>query len=49
MASVDGKDAGVRDVHRAVECRDQLERPQSDETMVTYDFSGEEDPAKKEQ
>ena len=49
VAMVEHWEAGVRDVHRAVACRDQLERPQSDETMVTYDFSGEEDPPKKEQ
>jgi NTE family protein len=49
VAMVEHWEAGVRDVHRAAACRDQLERPQSDETMVTYDFSGEEDPPKKEQ
>ena len=47
VAMVEHWEAGVRDVHRAVARRDQLERPQSDETMVTYDFS--EDPPKKEQ
>jgi len=48
VAMVEHWEAGVRDVHRAVECRDQLERPQSGETMVTYDFSGDEYPPKKE-
>ena len=49
IAMVEHWEAGVRDVHRSMECRDRLERPQSDETMVTYDFSGDEDPPKKEQ
>jgi NTE family protein len=48
VAMVEHWEAGVRDVHRSMECRDRLERPQSDETMVTYDFSGEEDTPKKE-
>jgi NTE family protein len=48
VAMVEHWEAGVRDVHRSMECRDRLERPQSDETMVTYDFSGEENPPKKE-
>jgi len=41
-------DAGVRDVHRSMQHEEWLERPQSGETMVTYDFSDEENPAKKE-
>ncbi len=48
VAMVEHWEAGVRDVHRSMECRDRLERPQSDETMVTYDFSGEENPPTKE-
>jgi NTE family protein len=28
--------------------KDWLQRPQSDETMVTYDLSDEESPVKKE-
>src|SRR5579863_1144392 len=48
VAMVEHWEAGVRDVHRVAECRERLERPQSDETMVTYDFSDEEDSPKKE-
>jgi NTE family protein len=48
LAMVEHWEAGVRDVHRSMECRDRLERPQSDETMVTYDFSGDDNPPKKE-
>src|ERR1700692_667861 len=33
--------AGVRDVHLSMRHKDWLERPQSDETMVTYDLTGE--------
>jgi NTE family protein len=42
--------AGVRDVHQSMQHKDWLERPQSGETMVTYDLTrdGEEVPAKKE-
>jgi len=40
--------AGVRDVHRSMQHEDWLERPQSGETMVTYDLSGEENPPTKE-
>jgi NTE family protein len=49
VAMVEHWEAGVRDVHRSMQCRDRLERPQTDETMVTYDLSGEQDPPKKEQ
>jgi NTE family protein len=48
VAMVEHWEAGERDVHRSMECRDRLERPQTGETMVTYDFSGEEDFPKKE-
>jgi NTE family protein len=41
-------DAGVRDVYRSMQHEDWLERPQSGETMVTYDLSDEENPSKKE-
>ena len=41
-------DAGVRDVYRSMQHEEWLERPQSDETMVTYDLSDEENPSKKE-
>jgi NTE family protein len=42
--------AGARDVHLSMRHKDWLERPQSGETMVTYDLTrdGEEAPAKKE-
>ena len=33
--------AGERDVHLSMRHKDRLERPQSGETMVTYDLSGE--------
>jgi NTE family protein len=33
--------AGERDVHRSMRHEDWLERPQSGETMVTYDLTGE--------
>ena len=33
--------AGVRDVHLSMRHKDWLERPQSGETMVTYDLSGD--------
>src|SRR5882672_6841052 len=33
--------AGVRDVHLSMRHKESLERPQSDETMVTYDLAGD--------
>jgi NTE family protein len=33
--------AGVRDVHLSMRRKERLERPQSDETMVTYDLAGD--------
>jgi NTE family protein len=33
--------AGARDVHMSMRHKDWLERPQSDETMVTYDLTGD--------
>jgi NTE family protein len=47
VAMVEHWEAGVRDVHTAMRHRDCLHRPQSDETMVSYDLSGE-GPTKKE-
>lgn len=47
VAMVEHWEAGVRDVHRSLQHKDWLERPQAGETMVTYDLSGE-DPPKKE-
>ncbi|HET7887920.1 MAG TPA: patatin-like phospholipase family protein [Bradyrhizobium sp.] len=49
VAMVEHWEAGVRDVHQSMRHKDWLERPQSDETMVTYDLSGEENPPQKEQ
>jgi NTE family protein len=48
VAMAEHWEAGVRDVNRSMQHEDWLERPQSDETMVTYDLSGEESPPKKE-
>jgi NTE family protein len=33
--------AGVRDVHLSLRHEDWLQRPQSGETMVTYDLTGD--------
>ncbi len=41
-------EAGVRDVHLSMRHKEWLDRPQSGETMVSYDLSGEESPIKKE-
>jgi NTE family protein len=49
VAMVEHWEAGVRDVHRSMRHKDCLERPQTGETMTTYDLSGEENPPKKEQ
>jgi NTE family protein len=48
VAMVEHWEAGERDVHHSMQHKDWLERPQSGETMVTYDFSDEENPSKKE-
>src|ERR1700732_4102646 len=40
--------AGVRDVHLSMRHKDWLERPQSDETMVTYDLTGDDPPKGKQ-
>jgi len=37
--------AGVRDVHVSMRHKDWLEQPQPDETMVTYDLTGETTPS----
>ncbi len=39
--------AGVRDVHLSMRHKDWLERPQSGETMVTYDLTGDSPEAPK--
>lgn len=49
VAMVEHWEAGVRDVHRSMQRKGCLEQPQTDETMVTYDLSGDENPPKKEQ
>ena len=48
VAMVEHWEAGVRDVHRSMQHKDWLERPQNGETMVTYDLSGDDNPPKKE-
>ena len=37
--------AGERDVHLSMRHKDWLERPQSGETMVTYDLAGDAQPS----
>src|SRR6516164_2448091 len=41
VAMVEHWNAGVRDVHLSMRHKEWLERPQSGETMVTYDMMGE--------
>jgi NTE family protein len=41
--------AGVRDVHLSMRHKDWLERPQSGETMVTYDLTGDDSPKGKQE
>ena len=41
VAMVEHWGAGERDVHRSMRHKDWLERPQSGETMVTYDLTGD--------
>jgi NTE family protein len=48
VAMVEHWEAGVRDVYRSMQHEEWLERPQSGETMMTYDLSGEENPPTKE-
>jgi NTE family protein len=45
VAMVEHWEAGVRDVHLSMRHKDWLEKPQSDETMVTYDLTGDVDGA----
>src|ERR1700745_1595627 len=42
VAMVEHWGAGVRDVHLSMRHKEWLERPQSGETMVTYDLTGDE-------
>jgi NTE family protein len=48
LALLEHWEAGVRDVHQSMRHKEWLQQPQSDETMVTYDLSGEQSPVKKE-
>ena len=48
VAMVEHWEAGVRDVHLSMRHKEWLERPQSGETMVSYDLSGDETPTRKE-
>jgi NTE family protein len=41
VGMVEHWNAGARDVHRSMRHKDWLERPQSGETMVTYDLTGD--------
>lgn len=41
VAMVEHWEAGVRDVHSSMRHKEWLERPQSGETMVTYDLTGD--------
>jgi NTE family protein len=41
LAMVEHWEAGVRDVHLSMRHKEWLERPQSGETMVTYDLTGD--------
>src|SRR3954462_12114491 len=41
VAMVEHWEAGVRDVHLSMRHKDWLEKPQSGETMVTYDLTGD--------
>ena len=45
VAMLEHWDAGVRDVHLSMRYKDRLERPQSGETMVTYDLTGDVEDA----
>jgi NTE family protein len=48
VGMVEHWEAGVRDVHVSMRHEDWLERPQTGETMVTYDLTGDEPPVKQE-
>jgi NTE family protein len=50
VAMVEHWGAGVRDVHLSMRHKEWLERPQSGETMMTYDLTGDgsETPSKQE-
>ena len=48
VAMVEHWNAGVRDVHQSMRHKDVLERPQSGETMIAYDMTGNfQDPRRQ--
>src|SRR6266705_6941866 len=49
VGMVEHWNAGVRDVHLSMRHKEWLERPQSGETMVTYDLTGDVSPASNKQ
>ena len=49
VGMVEHWNAGVRDVHLSMRHKEWLERPQSGETMVTYDLTGDETPVSKKE
>jgi NTE family protein len=49
VGMVEHWNAGVRDVHLSMRHKEWLERPQSGETMVTYDLTGDDAPASKKE
>jgi NTE family protein len=49
VGMVEHWNAGVRDVHLSMRHKEWLERPQSGETMVTYDLTGDEAPVGKKE
>ena len=49
VGMVEHWNAGVRDVHLSMRHKEWLERPQSGETMVTYDLTGDEAPVSKKE
>ena len=49
VAMVEHWNAGVRDVHLSMGRKECLERPQSGETMVSYDLTGDEAPVGKKE
>jgi len=49
VGMVEHWNAGVRDVHLSMRHKDWLERPQSGETMVTYDMTGDDVPVGKKE
>jgi NTE family protein len=49
IGMVEHWNAGVRDVHLSMRHKEWLERPQSGETMVSYDLTGDEAPANKKE